>query len=197
MHKRARLLIGSVIAVMLLIVVLKHSAGRLLRGSVITDPVITTMLSERADLDGDAVLSPREMRVALTAIIRGVISGNAEQDINGDGTVNGADIADSVRTFKTFLTAVCGNGILEGDEECDVGEQQGDMCVGRGADCMYCSNCTYVTADRPFFICGNGVKEGSEQCDDGNAIDNDGCSANCSTESSVSNCGLGTGCSTE
>jgi cysteine-rich repeat protein len=31
-------------------------------------------------------------------------------------------------------------------------------------------------------VCGNGVKEDLEQCDDGNAINGDGCSANCTVE---------------
>ena len=30
-------------------------------------------------------------------------------------------------------------------------------------------------------VCGDGKLEGNEQCDDGNVLDNDGCSSNCTT----------------
>lgn len=34
----------------------------------------------------------------------------------------------------------------------------------------------------PLNVCGNGILESEEQCDDGNNVDGDGCSANCTTE---------------
>ena len=39
-----------------------------------------------------------------------------------------------------------------------------------------------VCIDGVCVLCGDGVVQGSEQCDDGNAMDNDGCSATCLTE---------------
>lgn len=66
------------------------------------------------------------------------------------------------------IPAVCGNGIREGNEQCDDGNQNdGDSCS------KYCS-----------FIgtCGNGIREGSEQCDDGNVNNGDGCDSTCGQE---------------
>ncbi len=60
---------------------------------------------------------------------------------------------------------VCGDGLVEGSEACDDGNQQsGDGC---GADCTLEA------------VCGNGVLEIGELCDDGNNNDGDGCSADC------------------
>jgi cysteine-rich repeat protein len=62
----------------------------------------------------------------------------------------------------------CGNGIVEGQEECDDGDlDNGDGCL---------TNCKYA-------VCGDGyIRIGYEQCDDGNLIDNDGCDSYCNWE---------------
>jgi len=65
--------------------------------------------------------------------------------------------------------AICGNGILEGSEQCDDGNTiSGDGCS---------STCQLESA-----VCGNGIVEGSEQCDDGNLVNGDGCSSQCLVE---------------
>ncbi|GMV40003.1 MAG: hypothetical protein AMXMBFR64_17190 [Myxococcales bacterium] len=62
----------------------------------------------------------------------------------------------------------CGNGVSEGGEACDDGNQDtGDGCE---------PDCT-LTPD-----CGNGVVEAGEACDDGNEVSGDGCSADCAVE---------------
>ena len=62
----------------------------------------------------------------------------------------------------------CGNGIIEGGEECDRGEDnsddESDACR---TDCML-----------PH--CGDGVVDTGEGCDDGNDVDGDECRNNCS-----------------
>lgn len=56
----------------------------------------------------------------------------------------------------------CGNGVLDGGEECDDGNPDpSDGCT---------NTCT---------ICGNGIVSAPEQCDDGNLIAGDGCEADC------------------
>ncbi|MFZ5469794.1 MAG: DUF4215 domain-containing protein [Myxococcota bacterium] len=73
----------------------------------------------------------------------------------------------------------CGNGKLEGSEQCDDGNAtDGDGCE---------SDCT-PTPDAS--VCGNAVQEGSEQCDDGNATGGDGCEKDC-TLSVGPRCGNG------
>ncbi len=62
-------------------------------------------------------------------------------------------------------TAMCGNGVVEGLEDCD------DMNSTAGDGCE--NDCTFTPA------CGNGKREGSEICDDGNTAAGDGCEADC------------------
>ncbi|MFH0836445.1 MAG: DUF4215 domain-containing protein, partial [Candidatus Micrarchaeota archaeon] len=66
---------------------------------------------------------------------------------------------------------VCGNGIKEGNEECDDGNlENGDGC---SSECLI---------EIPEPVCGDGVIEGDEQCDDGNTESGDGCSSTCMLE---------------
>lgn len=75
----------------------------------------------------------------------------------------------------------CGDGDLDGDEECDDGNQtSGDGCNGA---------CRIES-------CGNGRRDQSEECDDGDLDGGDGCAADCFVEpcfecagSSPSSCG--------
>ncbi|MCA9771234.1 MAG: DUF4215 domain-containing protein, partial [Myxococcales bacterium] len=61
----------------------------------------------------------------------------------------------------------CGDGALDGGEECDDGNSaSGDGC---SADCLT-------------EFCGDGVVQPGEECDDGNDVDGDGCSAHCVVE---------------
>jgi len=58
----------------------------------------------------------------------------------------------------------CGDGVQQGSEECDDGNDNiFDSC----------------TPDCRFPVCGNRVVEGIEECDDGNNLDGDGCFSNC------------------
>jgi cysteine-rich repeat protein len=62
------------------------------------------------------------------------------------------------------IGAVCGNGAVEGDEECD----DGNNVLTDG-----CLRCKLAT-------CGDGVKRDFvEECDDGNRVTDDGCSVGC------------------
>ena len=63
--------------------------------------------------------------------------------------------------------SVCGDGAIEGEEQCDDGNLvNGDSC----------SNLCTTEA------CGNGYIDASEQCDDGNTMHGDGCSESCTIE---------------
>ncbi|MFO7639409.1 MAG: DUF4215 domain-containing protein, partial [bacterium] len=55
--------------------------------------------------------------------------------------------------------SVCGDGVREGDEECD----DGNRLPGDGCD----PSCR--------FECGNGRLDPNEECDDGNRLPGDGC----------------------
>ena len=67
------------------------------------------------------------------------------------------------------LLVVCGNGTIQGNEECDDGNT--DACDGCSATCQ----------DEPPLVCGDSIlnEPWGEDCDDGNQTDCDGCSADC------------------
>jgi MYXO-CTERM domain-containing protein len=68
---------------------------------------------------------------------------------------------------------VCGNGLMEGKEECDNGLDNSDT-----AECT--ATCTTA-------VCGDGfVLDGTEECDDGNTDPGDGCAADCTEEAATS-----------
>ncbi len=68
-------------------------------------------------------------------------------------------------TSTTVPGAVCGDGIQEGDEECDVVPAIPQICTAQ---------CKWVPA-----VCGDGVRQNGETCDDGNTVDGDACPSNC------------------
>ena len=82
-----------------------------------------------------------------------------------------------VCTESCTIAPVCGNGVIEDDQECDDGNDD---------DCDACSNrCTLVTG------CGDGTLCGGETCDDGNANACDGCLPTCELEAAGYVCGDG------
>lgn len=83
-------------------------------------------------------------------------------------------------TSGTTHVPVCGDGVAEGEEECDAGEENDDFKQGAcRTDCKSAG-------------CGDGIVDFilGEQCDDVNADDGDGCSAGCVVEAPA-NCGDG------
>ena len=74
-----------------------------------------------------------------------------------NGTITGT-------ATKSWVTPQCGNGVVEGGEECDDGNQ-----VNTDA-------CTNACLNKR---CGDGYVQSGEQCDDGNQNQNDACKNNC------------------
>jgi cysteine-rich repeat protein len=85
--------------------------------------------------------------------------------------------------------STCGNGVLDGTEQCDDGNlESGDGC---SRICQIESNYDCPQAGQPcrnLAVCGNGVVTSDESCDDGNTQSSDGCSADCKTVESGWQC---------
>ena len=82
---------------------------------------------------------------------------------------------------------LCGDGLIQPGEECDLTNLGGETCVsqGFGGGTLACLPiCLFDTSGcmGPTGTCGNGLIEGGEECDDGNTTDGDGCSALCEVE---------------
>ena len=87
---------------------------------------------------------------------------------------------------------ICGNGIVEDDEQCDDGASNG----ATGDPCS--STCTLITSSMTAPICGDGIVEGNEQCDDGtsNGLSQDPCFSNCTLVNPSGGCtGINAFCS--
>lgn len=126
----------------------------------------------------------------------------------GIGFTDGSPGCTNDCELDTSLCTTCGNGTREGAEDCDgidlgVGTCASEFGMQHGV--LGCDvSCQYVGAD--CHTCGNGGLEGPEECDDGNVTTNDGCGADCRTESGwgcsgspsvctqIVNCTLGTQC---
>lgn len=81
-----------------------------------------------------------------------------------DGTSCGAG---QVCRSGRCLSGSCGDGVVDGGEECDPPD---------GVTCD--ATCHRIGAA----VCGNGVREAGEQCDDGNLVNLDGCDSSCRFE---------------
>ncbi|MFC1682446.1 DUF4215 domain-containing protein [Nanoarchaeota archaeon] len=75
-------------------------------------------------------------------------------------------------TYQESQESICGNNILEQNEECEDGNLENED--GCSSECLIESE--------EGAVCGNWILEQGEQCDDGNLINNDGCSNNCHIE---------------
>ena len=91
-----------------------------------------------------------------------------------------ADPSASATTVDDTGGGLCGDGVVDADEVCDDGRQN-------GSDASNCSElCLFKDA-----ICGNGAVELGEECDDGNITPGDGCSGGCTIEPQGDLCGDG------
>jgi fibro-slime domain-containing protein len=83
------------------------------------------------------------------------------------------------------VRATCGNGTVEGSEQCDDGNN--DTSDGCSPYCRKEPACP-VEGGACSTACGDGIllpidKEQGQECDDGNTVSGDGCNATCKVES--------------
>jgi len=103
----------------------------------------------------------------------------------GNGTVvapEECDGGDACSESCTFLPAICGDGIRQHGESCDLATQNGQTCTNSyGQTCSYCDdNCTNIFIDSP--RCGDGIQQPGESCDDGNNENGDTCLSTCQND---------------
>ena len=85
-----------------------------------------------------------------------------------------------VKVFFEPVVPVCGNGIVQGGEQCDDGNTELEACAYGQTSCTVCGPvCTNQPGSTSF--CGDGVLHtaNGEQCDDGNQVVTDACLNNC------------------
>ena len=91
------------------------------------------------------------------------------------GCSNSGDVSDPLESSESGSSdasdsgSACGDGIVEGEEECDAGAENGPGHA--------CTSACLVN------VCGDGERGPGEGCDDGNAIDDDGCTNVCALPS--------------
>lgn len=90
------------------------------------------------------------------------------------GTSRPSGAAYDIGFDEFYVVQACGNGFLEGAEECDDGN------TTNGDDCS--SICEIEFSLPVVGVCGDGTLDSGEQCDDGNSVNGDGCSAMCEDE---------------
>jgi len=120
---------------------------------------------------------PSEVSVSTLGPPASTSEGSTSGDASADdsGTDDGSDTSDSDDTNGTGPTfdPICGDGIIEGDEECDLGPQNGQN--------------EYCTGECRANVCGDGYLGPGEACDDGNNNNNDQCTTQCG----LASCGDG------
>jgi len=150
----------------------------------INTPVMIDILDNDSDSDGTLVpgsvtieSNPSDGIITNIDTDTGEVTYTPDQDFSGEDSFeyqvcdNDAlcDTATVTITVLEEVEPVCGNGIEEGDEECDDGNtDDGDGCS---------SICVIEDPE-----CGNDLLEDEEECDDGNLENGDGCNDVCEVE---------------
>lgn len=117
---------------------------------------------------------PNDYRLRADSPCIDAAASDLSNDANGaprpiDGDEDGTALPD-IGAFE-YVPPVCGDGIAEAPEFCDLGEENGEYASGCSEGC-----------DGPGEFCGDGLLNGPEQYDDGNTSSGDGCNHNCKIE---------------
>jgi len=140
------------------------------RGPLLIDDSTSSSSGEATGDEGTSVpTSGGEVSTGSDGTSTGSEESLSEASPSSEASSSSSSTGDDGETSSSDTgIPVCGDGVVEGTEACDDGNQQsGDGCQ---ADCT-------VTP-----VCGNGLIEIGEACDDGNNSDGDGCSAECQVE---------------
>ena len=146
------------------------------------------------DCNGDCQVTVNELLTAVNIALGNAMVSACTAFANTDGHI--PEIADITEAINNALvgcpagscTSVCGNGRVEGDEDCD----DGGICIG-GMNAG--TACTGDTQCQGNGVCTEGRKQqyacsADSDCPDGRCVrcktfGGDGCAANCTLESDV------------
>ncbi len=204
---RSRLVLISLVLLATIGLIFTFSSStHVLKGSLTDDRVLTL-----ADTDHNGTLSVREMRKAVSNMIRAMAVHDLAYDLDSSGTTDRSDLRLLIQSIRSFLSAVCGNGTVESSEQCDDGNAaSGDGCSpqcaveprflcsgGSPSVCTIapvCGNNKVESGEQcdgtlgcdggchRIVGCGSNTLENTEECDDGNTNNGDGCSNLCVVE---------------
>lgn len=185
----SRLLLVSLLlaGVLVAMFAIAPSSRNFLKGSLLDDQVLT--LGDQSPQDG--TFSVREMRKAVTNMLRSIALDNVQHDaaydLNGDGATDRADLTLLIQSIRAYLAAVCGNGTVDAGEKCD----DGGTAIGDGcsAACTVESAFTCAAGNPSVCeripVCGDRIIERGEECDDGDTTDAGFCTADCQNVSQI------------
>ncbi|GIW43583.1 MAG: hypothetical protein KatS3mg077_0865 [Candidatus Binatia bacterium] len=164
-------------------------------------PIGTARAACLGDCGGDGEVTVNEIITMVNiALGNAPVSTCPVADPNGDGQVTIEEIIQAVNSLLSSQCieigtgeAVCGNGVREGDEECD----DGGICVGTakaGQTCQKDDDC-FTANDQYKGVCDGGEKpytfcNSNDDCPGGKCVacrtfGGDGCAANCTNETTV------------
>ena len=134
-----------------------------------------TMDGAETDLTG---FNPRDM--GCDSVVKPKLAGEIGSyaaDSCADGLSRNEINAD------TFVCSSCGDGVCSNETYLTCPEDCGAIDPDVGPNFVCNENFTQTTYGCvPARVCGNGIKEAGEECDDGNKINGDGCSNQCTME---------------
>ncbi len=134
-------------------------------------PQSTTVVTVTSDPDESSSSSTTgtDTDTTTTDDTTGATAGTAGSESNSESGATTNSSTSSVTTETTTGQFICGDGEVQGDEECDDGNDNDlDACL---------SSCELAG-------CGDGIlHEGfGEECDDGNSDEADGCNSQCARD---------------
>ncbi len=131
-------------------------------------PDETTVDSATSDPDGSSSSSSTGADTT-TDDTTGVTAGTAGAESESESGATTSSSTSSTTAETTAGQGVCGDGEVQGDEECDDGNDNDlDACL---------SSCELAG-------CGDGILHDNfgEECDDGNDVEDDGCNSQCARD---------------
>lgn len=91
------------------------------------------------------------------------------------------DASTSTTDGTTGGAAVCGDGVIAGDEACDDSNLKTELSTSKNLPLQYEATACIDDCSLTLSLCGNGKLDPGEQCDDGNPDSYDACTTSCTT----------------